>query len=165
VDSAFTQETNLAENSKMNCLNRWLALGLVAVAPQFCGCAQNSEAQATHEHPATVEHIDGSEISRVTLTEHAMKRLDVQVGTVSEAKSPRGEATQKVVPYSALIYDPQGKTWIYTSPQSRVFVRAAVEVDFIEGDQAYLTSGPEPGTTIATVAVAELYGTEFEVGH
>lgn len=148
----------------MNRLNRWVSVGLIAAIPQVAGC-QRESAQAEHEHPAKVEHIDGSEISKVTLTEHAMKRLDVRTGAVTEEKSPRTEAAQKAVPYSSLIYDPTGKTWIYTSPEARVFVREQIEVDYIQGDLVYLANGPEVGTTIATMAVAELYGTEFEVGH
>ena len=149
----------------MNCLNRWLVAGLVAAVPLLVGCETQSSAKTEPEHPATVEHQEGSEISKLTLTDQAMKRLDIRTGTVSEEKSPRSEQTQKAVPYSSLIYDPEGKTWIYTSPQPRVFVRAPIEVDFIQGDLAYLSNGPEPGTSIATVGVAELYGTEFTVGH
>jgi hypothetical protein len=99
------------------------------------------------------------------MTEPAMKRLDIRTGAVTEEKSPRSGQTQKAVPYSSLIYDPQGKTWIYTSPQERVFIREEVEVDVIEGDFVYLSKGPEVGTAVATVGVAEIYGTEFQVGH
>jgi hypothetical protein len=64
-----------------------------------------------------------------------------------------------------LIYDPQGQTWIYTSPSARTFVRHKVEVDYIQGDVAVLKDGPPTGTVVASVGVAELYGTEFKVGH
>jgi hypothetical protein len=148
----------------MNRLNRWVVVGLFAAMPLVAGC-QRQAAQAEHEHPANVEHIEGSEISKVTLTDQAMKRLDVQTSAVTEEKSPRTEQSQKAVPYSSLIYDPAGKTWIYTSPEDRVFVREQVEVDYIQGDLVYLSSGPEAGTNVATVGVAELYGTEFTVGH
>jgi hypothetical protein len=148
----------------MNRLNLVVAVGCLAMAPFIAGC-QEQAAHAEHEHPASVEHIAGSEISKVTITEPAMKRLDIRTGAVTEEKSPRSSQMQKAVPYSSLIYDPQGKTWIYTSPQERVFVRHEVEVDYIEGDLAYLKSGPDVGTSVATVGVAELYGTEFEVGH
>jgi len=148
----------------MNRLNGWMVVGLLAAVPQIAGC-QPEAAVAEHEDPASVEHIDGSEISKVTLTEQAMTRLDVQTAAVSDEKSPRTEQMQKAVPYSSLIYDPQGNTWIYTSPQDRVFVRQPVEVDYIKGNVAYLSSGPPTGTNVATVGVAELYGTEFAVGH
>jgi hypothetical protein len=72
---------------------------------------------------------------------------------------------RKVVPYSALIYDPDGDTWVYMSPAPRTFVRQEVEVDYIDGDMAVLDEGPPTGTVIAVVGVAELYGAEFKVGH
>ena len=64
-----------------------------------------------------------------------------------------------------MLYDPQGRTWIYISPQPRTFVRFQVDVDRIEGDRVFLRDGPPLGTVVASVGVAELYGAEFGVGH
>jgi hypothetical protein len=74
-------------------------------------------------------------------------------------------AKRTVVPYSALIYDSRGQTWVYTSPSPRTFVRQKVEVDQIQGDTGVLSDGPVVGTAVASVGAAELYGTEFKVGH
>jgi hypothetical protein len=74
-------------------------------------------------------------------------------------------AKRTVVPYSALIYDSRGQTWVYTSPSPRTFVRQKVEVDQIQGDTGVLSDGPLVGTAVASVGAAELYGTEFKVGH
>ncbi len=74
-------------------------------------------------------------------------------------------AKHRFVPYSSLIYDPHGQTWIYTSPQPRTFIRQKVEVDHVRGNRAILSEGPPAGTVLASVGVAELYGTEFKVGH
>jgi multidrug efflux pump subunit AcrA (membrane-fusion protein) len=71
---------------------------------------------------------------------------------------------RKVIPYSALIYDLDGSTWIYISPEPLVFMRQPVTVDFIEGDRAILSDGPSAGTMVATVGVAELYGADTGVG-
>jgi hypothetical protein len=70
-----------------------------------------------------------------------------------------------VIPYSSVIYDLHGDTWTYTSPEALTFVRHPINVDYIEGDVAVLTDGPSPGTAIVIVGAAELYGTEFGVGH
>jgi len=69
------------------------------------------------------------------------------------------------VPYSALLYDQQGATWVYATTAPLTFQRAPVEVATIDGDDVVLARGVAPGTQIATVGVAELYGTEFEVSH
>jgi hypothetical protein len=153
------------QEEKMLHRHLWLFIVLIIfVAPQFWACQKHDE---THhaEHPATIEKIEGSELSRVTLSEKAIQRLDLKTDEVREVKVKGSTTPRKVVPYSALIYDPQGNTWIYTSPQSRTFVRQKVEVDFIEGNFVVLNDGPPVGTVVASVAVAELYGAEFEVGH
>jgi len=99
---------------------------------------------------------------RGIFTERAMERIGVQTAEIIEvSQSP----PQKVVHYGALIYGPEGETWVYTSPQPRVFLRNEVDVDRIEGDRVFLNEGPPVGTVVATVGVAEIYGTEFEVGH
>lgn len=70
---------------------------------------------------------------------------------------------QQSVPYQAVLYDNEGATWVYTSPEALVFVRAPVKVDYVEGDLAILGEGPPPGTRVVTVGVTELYGAEFGV--
>jgi hypothetical protein len=137
---------------------------MIFVSLSFQGCKQDS-GKLNHVEPAQVEHIEGSELNRVILTEMAMKRLDLQTDQVRTQQVSRSDSPRDVVPYSALIYDPNGQTWIYTSPAPRTFIRHKVDVDYIEGDIAVLKNGPPAGTLVATVGVAELYGTEFGVGH
>jgi hypothetical protein len=110
--------------------------------------------------PATVEDIPGSDLRRVTFTQRAMERTDVL--TVEVKRDSRG---RMVVPYSSIIYDPHGGTWVYTLPKERTFLRHKIVIDDILGDDVFLTEGPAPGTTVASQGVAEIYGTEFEVGH
>ena len=110
--------------------------------------------------PATVEHIPGSDLSRVTFTQRAYERTDVLVTQVK-----RDSQGRMVVPYSSIIYDPHGGTWVYTVPKELTFVRHKITIDDILGDDVFLTEGPAAGTTVASQGVAEIYGTEFEVGH
>jgi hypothetical protein len=72
---------------------------------------------------------------------------------------------RKVVPHSSLIYGAHGETWVYTSPEPLTYIRHPVSVDYIEDDLAVLSDGPPAGTEVVSVGVAELFGTEFEVGH
>jgi hypothetical protein len=141
-----------------------MVAALVTAGLQLTACQQQ---HATHhaEHPAEVKKIEGSDLSRVTLTEKALQRLDLKTDQVREAMVKRSTSPRLVVPYSSLIYDQTGQTWVYTNPEPRTFVRHKVVVDFIEGDLVVLNDGPPMGTVVATVAVAELYGAEFKVGH
>jgi len=141
--------------------NRWIVAILVLSVLQFWAC-QKTDRDYQFEHPSELEEIEGSEFVRVIFTERAMERTGVETATVTEeSNSP----LKKVVPYGALIYGPEGETWVYTSPEPRVFVRYVVDVDRIKGDMVYLNDGPPVGTVVATVGVAEIYGTESEVGH
>lgn len=75
-----------------------------------------------------------------------------------------GTSSGNVIPFSAIIYDINGGTWVYTNPSPNVFVRQRVELQTIIGNDAVLNRGPAAGTRIVTVGAAELFGTEFEGG-
>ena len=142
---------------------RWMIILLIVAGLQVLGCQRSSTHQA--EHPAEVEHVEGSDFNLVTLTEKAAQRIDLKTDQVKELAVKRSASKQKVVPYSSLIYGPNGQTWVYTSPKPLTFVRHKVAVDYIDGEVAVLKEGPPTGTVVASVGVAELYGTDTGVGH
>jgi hypothetical protein len=135
----------------------------VSTLPFTMSCSQH-EPHASHaEHPSEVEKIEGSELSRVTLSAKAAERIDLKTAPVRE--QDLNGTPRKVVPYSSLLYDAKGRTWVYASPQPLSFVREAVAVDRIDGNSVYLEDGPPVGTEVASVGVAEIYGAETGVGH
>jgi uncharacterized protein YcfL len=142
--------------------NRWLlVVVLILVGLQLAACGQET-AEAEHEQPAMVETVEGTDVSRVTLSASAAERLGIETAAVEEVAAA-GEQ-RMAVPYGAIFYDANGETWTYTNPESLVFIREHVMVDRIEGDQALLTEGPPSGTMVVTVGAAELWGTETGVG-
>lgn len=78
---------------------------------------------------------------------------------------PGSDTPKKVVPYSAVLYDEHGKAWVYTSPETLVFVRRPVAIEHIIGDKAVLRDGPDVDTKVVSVGAAELFGAELGVGH
>ena len=74
-----------------------------------------------------------------------------------------GGSSRKIVPYAAVIYDVSGQAWVYTNPEPLTFVRQSISIDYIEGDFAFLTEGPDAGTEVVVVGGAELYGAETGV--
>ncbi len=144
--------------------NRSLMVPLVAAGLVLAACHQNSAPTAKIK-PATVEHVEGQEVSRITLTQRAAERLDIKTVTVLTPQLTRSGARRPVVPYAAVLYDAKGVTWVYTSPANLVYVRHRITVDYIEGDQAVLTDGPPVGTQVVTQGGQELFGAEFEIGH
>jgi hypothetical protein len=144
--------------------NRLLVVAPLLIALYLAACQRTHEA-AEHIKPAHVEHVEGEEVSRVTLTEKAAQRLGVTLDVVQDQRVARASAVRKVVPYAAVLYDVTGRTWVYTSPDSLVFVRREIVVDYIEGDLAVLADGPPAGTRVVTLGATELHGAEFEIGH
>lgn len=148
---------------------RWMVAVLIIVALlQLAACGPAPASSISNESgegagaPARVEHIAGTSLSRVLLTAQAAKRLGIQTTPVRDAQV--GGKLRKVVPYSAVLYDLHGETWVYTSPSPLTYVRASIAVDSIDGDLAVLSEGPPSGTAVVTVGTPELYGTEFEGG-
>jgi hypothetical protein len=143
----------------MQHIHKWILIAaLIFGVMQFTACQSHHDA-AHAEHPAQVEEIPGSDLKKVTFTEKAVERIGLQTDQVREQQG------KKVVPYSSLIYDANGVTWVYINTGDNSYMRHKVDVDHIEGDLVYLNDGPPVGTVVASVAVAEVYGTEFAVGH
>jgi hypothetical protein len=101
----------------------------------------------------------GTNPLEVTVSSAAAKRLGIE--TMPIAADPGGRLA---VPYSAILYDTEGKTWVYEQTQELVYVRTAVDVEAIDGDTVRLKNGPAAGTAVVTVGLAELYGAETGVG-
>ena len=138
-------------------------IAMLAIVTAFAVNRDNGEIAVAHEEPAHVEAIEGSELSRVTLTERAAERLGIEVADVTEQTA--GGTSQLVVPYAAVIYDTEGNTWVYTNPETLVYVREAVTIERIDDDVVIVSQGPDVGTKVVTVGGAMLWGTEMGVGH
>ncbi len=141
----------------MKHINRWIIIAIIVLGLQLAACAPKAPA-AEKIVPFTLEVDEVSGFNRVILTEAAAGRLGVQTSPVVK------HGDQLAVPYSAVIYDLHGETWLYTSPAPFTFVRETITVDFIDGDMAILSVGPASGTEVAMVGVPELYGADTGIG-
>jgi hypothetical protein len=136
-----------------------LLAGLGGLAVLGLAACKDSSSESEKPAPASLEEVAEGEIGRITLTEAAARRLDIQTAAV---EAGAGGALQ--VPFDAVIYQPDGSTWVYASPEALVFKREPIEVDRIDGDVALVRSGPAAGTPVVTVGASELWGFEFGVG-
>lgn len=144
-------------------LDRWtvggLLVGVLVVAGLSVAASRDVPAgTAAAAKPAKVEAIDGSKVKKVTLTEEGMGRIGLQTAAVTEAGGV------KTIPYSALIYLPDGTTWAYVETAPRSFTREPVTVTRIDGPQVRLSQGPATGAKVVSVGAAELYGAETGIG-
>jgi hypothetical protein len=134
------------------------SLMAVFAAPGLAGCSQTPAPEPADNNPAVISEVPGTDLHRLTLTEHAVERTGIQ--TAVTALDPQ---THKLtVAYGAVIYDSEGKTWVYTNPEPRVYVRQSITVERINGQVALLTDGPAAGTVVVTTGAEELFGTEFD---
>jgi len=140
---------------------------VVIIVALFGAWAMNGrgteEQDTSHEEPAHVESIEGTEVSRVTLTQRAAERLDIQTATVVDQQV--NGVLRRSAPYSAVLYESDGSTWVYTNPEPLTYIRHPVTIETIEGVVAIFTEGPVAGTSVVSVGGAMLYGTEHGVGH
>jgi hypothetical protein len=131
-----------------------------------CGSGSDEATGATGGEPADVSPIKGTNVEQVKLTAQAARRVGIRMASIEQVRVQRrsgGDRVRKTIPYSAVLYDADGKTFAYTSPRPLVFVRAPIQVTDIRGDRAVLSSGPPVGAAVVTVGGSELYGTEFGV--
>lgn len=138
----------------------WMAaLAALPLALTACG-GGGAQEEAGGADAATVEPISGSELRRVTLSEDAVGRIGLQV----EAVAADGAGPGTRIPYSAVLYDPQGRTWAFVGQDQRSFVREPLVISRIDGQVAFLTTGPAVGAKVVTAGSTELYGAEVGVG-
>jgi uncharacterized iron-regulated membrane protein len=143
---------------------RWMVVGLIAIGLSLAGCSRSpAEAGSGVEGAAesVVQALPGTDVKQVTLTARATQRLGIKTVAVGAS------ASAIVVPYSAVLYAPDGSTWVYTVRRPLTYVREKVAVVVVrgaKGDEAVLSQAPSVGTPIVSTGVVELYGTELGVG-
>jgi len=66
-----------------------------------------------------------------------------------------------VIPYSAVVTDINGGTWVYEVVGEHKFTRRRVQIKYMVDSIAVLASGPAVGSKIVTQGAIELFGTEM----
>lgn len=79
---------------------------------------------------------------------------------VSAALKLLDEPQSLTVPWSAVVMDIHGGTWVYEQTREREFVRRRVSVRYVTDGVAVLASGPPVKSKVVTAGAAELFGTE-----
>lgn len=142
---------------------RWLGLwiGVVSTCLLLAACKPNTTA-ANNEagEPAILENVASPGLHRVILTKEAAQRIDLQTAQVEVL--PVNNVAQLTVPYSAVIYDPRGGAWVYKNIAPLTYIRVAITINAIQGNNVIFSNGPPVGTPVVTVGATELYGAEYQ---
>jgi hypothetical protein len=141
------------------CAGLVLIAGIVTLSACGGGSTGYDYETASHHDPAELEPIKGTDVQRVIIDAEGVERAGIQTAPIRQD----GQVT--VLPHSAVIYDAEGHTYTYTSPEPRTYVRQKIVIDDVVGDSVMLSDGPPAGTEVVTVGAAMVYGSEFEVAH
>jgi hypothetical protein len=136
-----------------------LIAGVVTLSACGGGSTGYDYETASHHDPAELEPIKGTDVNRVIIDAEGVERAGIQTAPIRQ----NGQGT--VMPHSAVIFDAEGHTYTYTSPEPRTYVRQKIVIDDVVGDSVMLSDGPPAGTEVVTVGAAMVYGSEFEVAH
>jgi hypothetical protein len=134
-----------------------VAVVVLLLAAALSGCTEVEEEESHGYEPSQLVDVSGTDSKRVTFTAEGARRVGLRQAAIGR----RGKGT--VVPYDALVYDPDGKTFVYVARTPLSFEREEVQVDRIQGERALVSSGPPAGTRVVTVGATEVYGTELEI--
>jgi ABC-type oligopeptide transport system substrate-binding subunit len=146
----------------------WAAFALAAgLLLSACSEAESDE-PTTDLSAAEVKAVKGSDLMSVTLIQSAINRLGVETTPVETRRVPVGYTggpmvERRVVPYSAVLYDADGKTWAFVNTEGRTFMREPLTISYEKDGVAVLTAGPSVGTEVVTVGAVELYGSELGI--
>jgi hypothetical protein len=128
---------------------------LIAAGLGVAGCG--GSAQGAADEPVEVASVDTPQDGGpgvVTLVSAAADRLDIRTTPVTAG--PGG----LVVPYAAVVYEPDGSSWVYAQVKDLTYQRAPITIAAISDGRATLSAGPKPGTPVVSQGGAELVGVE-----
>ncbi len=66
-----------------------------------------------------------------------------------------------VIPWSAVMHDIHGGTWVYQRVAPLTYIRRRVQIRYVVDGQAVLANGIHDGDEVVTAGAMELFGTEF----
>ena len=135
----------------------WVIVAALLAVPLLLAACGGTANEGAGAESASVEQVKGTDVMRVKLTPEAARLLGVRTGQVRS----EGAGSRTVIPYDAVLYDPDGRTWTYTSPNRLVFQRADIRIARIDGVSAILTRGPPAGTRVVTAGATEIWGVEY----
>lgn len=135
-----------------------LILVVITIFSIFTFYNSKDEAKQQKEEiaPAHIEHSEDGKMIYVKLTQRASERIGIETIKTSY--------NQKKIPYSSIIYDLNGKTWVYVSSEPLTYVRKRANVYRVSDFNAFLSKPLPVDTNVVIQGVPELFGVENGIG-
>jgi hypothetical protein len=134
-----------------------LLIGVIAVTG-MAGCSSGSTPPARQAPPARMVRTGATGALSVLLTPLGAERIGIQTA------SSVADKKLVIVPYQALLYEPDGRTVVYTQTGTYTYTRQFVTVATINGSQVLVSAGLPAGVPVVTVGAEELLGVQNGVG-
>jgi len=132
---------------------------MLTVAALAGVAACGGQAPARHGPPPARMERAGDGRSSVVLSRAGLQRLGLQT-----APAQPGHSGTVLIPYAALLYQPDGSTVVYTVTGLRTYTRLAITVSKIQGSQVDVSRGLPAGAQVVTAGAEELLGVQDGVG-
>jgi hypothetical protein len=150
-------------------------LGALVVALAVGACGSSHTARVTPA--ARLISTPGNSAGKIVLSSVGAQRIGLTTSTarrVPQVKVHRGahksgsashvaSGSTVIIPSSAVIYDPSGKTYAFISVGHLTFTEVPVAVNYMSGNLAYLRNGPHAGSKVVSTGAEELYGVQTGV--
>jgi len=136
---------------------RSAAVASVLLALTLAGCSAAGLTAEEADEPFSLATV--GEHTRLDVDPEAIEWLGVRTEPVAAGDPASGGLP--TVPIGAVLYAPDGSTFLYAHTEEHSYDRRPVTVDRIDGDRAALRDAPPPGTPVVTQGAAELTGMEF----
>ena len=88
-----------------------------------------------------------------------MQRVSVTLNTQSKSNKAL------TLPWSAVVFDVYGGSWVYTQQSKNLYERKRVFLDYVSGNQAIISDGPPEGSKIVVNGALELFSVETGFAH
>ena len=98
-------------------------------------------------------------LKNVDSTWRPMQRISVTLNTLSKSDS------KLTIPYSAVVYDIYGGSWVYMQQSKNTYERKRVFLDHVSGKQAIIIEGPAENSQIVINGALELFAVETGFAH
>lgn len=131
--------------------------GLAAFVLSSCGTSSGHPSAPA----AKLESAAGSAHGKIVVSALGAQRIGLQTSTVQGARG--GAPAGVIVPYSSVVYDPSGQTYAFTQIAPLTYLEVSIHVARIDGNSAYLSSGPKVGAAVVSVGAEELFGVQTGV--